>query len=209
MSRTSWFQNTDWNAPIEDYFREKLRRVRDKSQPLRIQAFCLRRTHADVSLRLLEEYFSLSDRHHQDAAAYAHRAEAFLTLGRMPEAIDAYLNAIKAERERGELQTEARRDFAFLIASRKLAQYYAQALFFLGNGSDLLFPVQQFIHHSSIALISADLGDRASASKHATLALRASAAKTSGLRYHSGLGLLGDEFELTRKTLAELAAAPI
>ena len=204
MSRTNWFQNVNWDAVTEKQFREKLRRARDKSQPLRIQAFCLHRTHPDVALGLLEEYFSLPDRY-QDSEAFQHRAEALLTLGRVPEAIEAYLNAIKQEGKRGSTQTEARRELAFVVATRKLRPHYQQVLSVLGSGSDLLFPVQHFMHHASIALISADSGDRDSARNHAELALRASAMKTSGLRYHSGLGLVGGEFESTTRILAGFA----
>jgi hypothetical protein len=157
MSRTSWFQNADWNESAEKQFREKLRRRRDKLQPLRIQAFCLRRKYPEVALRLLEEYFSLPHRK-QDSAAHHHRAEALLALGRINEAAGAYLEAIAKESDLGAVQTEARRDFAFLVATHQLEQHYQLALSVLGNGDDLLFPIQQFTHHGSVALILAHLG---------------------------------------------------
>jgi tetratricopeptide (TPR) repeat protein len=207
MSRTSWFQNMDWSESVEKDFREKLRRTRDQSQPLRIQAFCLRRAKPLISLKLLDEYFSLPNRK-QDSAAYQHRAEALLTLGRIAEAVDAYLDAMERERDLGAIQTEARRDFAFLVATRKLQQHYQRALSALGNGSDLLFPIQRFTHHGSIALISAELGDQLSARTHAELAIKAAAATTSGLRYHSGLGLVGDDLEQHRRSLARMVACP-
>jgi tetratricopeptide (TPR) repeat protein len=204
MSRTSWFQNPVWSEAAEKHFREKLRRVRDKSQPLRIQASFLRRTYPEVSLRLLEEYFSLPDRC-QDSVAGQHRAEVLLTLGRVPDAINAYLQAIERESDVGAVQTEARRDFSFLVATRKLREHYQRALLVLGD-ADLLFPVQRFTHHASIAMISADSGDQQSAREHAESALKVAAATTSGLRYHSGFGLVGEDFEHTKKILAAIVA---
>ena len=205
MSRTSWFQNPVWSEGAEKHFREKLRRARNKSQPLRIQASCLCRTYPEVSLRLLEEYFSLPDRR-QDSAACQHRAEALLTLGRVPDAINAYLQAIERETDLGAVQTEARRDFSFLVATRRLREHYQRALSVLGR-ADLLFPVQRFTHHASIAMISADCGDQQSAREHAESALKVAAATTSGLRYHSGLGLVGEDFEHAKKILAAILSA--
>jgi tetratricopeptide (TPR) repeat protein len=142
----------------------------------------------------------------QDSAAHQHRAEALLALDRAPEALESYLEAVAKESEVGAVQTEVRRDFAFLVATRKLQSHYQQALSILGDGSQLLFPIQQFTHHASIALISAHLKDRQSAAQHAQLALNAAAPTTSVVRYHSGLGLVGEDLERRKKGLTEIAA---
>jgi hypothetical protein len=106
----------------------------------------------------------------------------------------------------GAVQTEASRDFAFLVAIRKLREHYQRALSVLG-GTDLLFPVQRFTHHASIAMISADSGDQQSAREHAGSALNVAATTTSGLRHHSGLGLVGEYFEHAKKILAAILSA--
>jgi hypothetical protein len=62
MNSKDWFRNTDWNAEIEKAFFEKLRRARDKSQYIRIQASTLASSNPEVALKLLEHYFALGDK---------------------------------------------------------------------------------------------------------------------------------------------------
>jgi hypothetical protein len=52
-----------------------------------------------------------------------------------------------------------------------------------------------------------DTGDQQSAREHAESALKVAAETTSGLRYHSGFGLVGRDFEHTKKILAAIVAA--
>ncbi len=61
MSRDDWFVIKEWDAATEAHFNEKLRRTRDKAQPLRIQASYLVNTDPKAALALLDRYFSLGD----------------------------------------------------------------------------------------------------------------------------------------------------
>ena len=70
MARDDWFRNENWNPAIEGAFFAKLRRARDKSQYLRIQACTLARKEPLV-LRLLNEYFTQANQFD--------RAQAFST----------------------------------------------------------------------------------------------------------------------------------
>ena len=86
MGRDDWFRNKKWDAATETHFNEKLRRVRDKAQPLRIQAHYLKNTDPKAALALLDRYFALGN-HFDMAAAFLHQAEAHLTLGEQEEAL--------------------------------------------------------------------------------------------------------------------------
>lgn len=61
MGRHDWYRNTTWDSQVETAFAERLRRARDKGQYLRIQACVLAKSHPDVALRLLDQYFVLGD----------------------------------------------------------------------------------------------------------------------------------------------------
>src|ERR1700732_2357892 len=95
-SRDDWFRRTKWSEAIATEFWARLRRARRKEQYLRIQAAYLTESYPEVALALLEHYFLMPDQLDQ-ALAHKQRAEAFLTLGRTTEALDAYEAALGRE----------------------------------------------------------------------------------------------------------------
>ena len=153
MTSKDWFRNSDWNEEIEAAFVAKLRRARDKSQYLRIQACTLTSTHPMVALKLLNQYFSLGD-HLDLAQAYVDQATAYLAIGDVEQAIESYEAALTREHEFPNLQTHARLDLPFLIASRQIETLYDRALELLKmSEATLTFPVDSFRWHASHALI--------------------------------------------------------
>src|SRR6185503_2369286 len=114
-----WFRNTTWNADIARRFDEKLRRARRKEQYLRIQASMLASINPEVSLQLLDRYFSMSDKFDW-AQAYVDRAKALTSLGRIEEAADAYEAALAREIEFPNSQTQAYLEFPILVATEGL-----------------------------------------------------------------------------------------
>lgn len=97
MTSEDWYRNKDWNSRIELSFFDKLRRARRKEQYLRIQASTLASSHPEVALRLLDEYFRLND-NFDHAQTYVDRATAYLAMGQLEDAIQAYEDAWPGKR---------------------------------------------------------------------------------------------------------------
>jgi tetratricopeptide (TPR) repeat protein len=204
MAREDWFRHTDWNAEIEAAFFEKLRRARNKQQYLRIQASTIARSHPEVALRLLSEYFELGD-YFDQAQAYVDRATAYLALGNTEEAIASFEAALAREQQHPHFRTYAYLDLPFLIASHRLSARYEQALQLLRQHSGrLVFPVDHFRWHAAHALILSSSGDSLVARQHAQRALETATIDHSGFRYYPSVGLVGNRYE---EIVEQLSAA--
>lgn len=205
MSRQDWFRSTVWNPQVEEQFYAKLSRARRRSRPqyICIQAYHLCQGHPHVALRLLDEYFLLGD-HFNDNRAYVFRAEAHLAIGETDKAIEAYELALAREEEYPQSRTDTRLELPFLIASRRINAKYERALELLGTPGTLLFPIQRFKYHASLALIYADSQQDLSTS-HAIAALQEARADISGLPYHPELGVVGNRYDTVQAQLSAIA----
>lgn len=199
-----WYRNTTWNEEIEKHFNEKLRRARDKSQYLRIQAYTLAQSHPEVALRLSDRYFKFADRF--DAAqAYVDRGTALLALGRIEEAIESYQAALARETEFPQYRTQAYLDLPFTIATNQIRSEYSRALKTLHeHGERLTFPVEHFRWHAAQALIAADTDQPLRAKEYAAKALSHAETAHSGFRYHAAIGLVRDEYNTVVQTLRKI-----
>ena len=197
MARGDWFRNKIWSPEIKAAFFQRLRRARDKSQYLRIQASCLSEKHPHAALQLLEEYFSLGE-HFDRAQAHVDRARAYIALEDVESAIASYEDALERERFFPRLRTQAYLDLVFLVAMSRKFPLYPRVLEVLDSHRDyLLFPADRYRAHGARALILQELGQTAEARSSAELALAAAAETRSGFRYHQGVGVVGntdDEF---------------
>ena len=193
MSRDDWFRNTTWNSAIEDAFETKLKRARNKSEYLRIQASYLAKSHPAITLKLLEQYFELGE-HFDFASAFVSKAEALLTLNRIDEALKCYEQALAREKKFPNLLTNASLDFALLVAMRQIKDRYLQAIVVLDEAKvDLIVPRQFYDWNSAYALIQFDLGNLDEARKYAAAALEFADEFSSGFKYHPKVGVLKDE----------------
>jgi|SRR5271166_394557 len=207
MARDDWFRNEEWDPGIEDAFFVKLRRARDKSQYLRIQACTLARKEPLVALRLLDEFFTQANQFDR-AQAFVDSASAYLTLGEVEKAIAAFESALAHEEQRPNVKTQAYLDLPFLIATQQLVARYEQALALLdSHKSRLTFPVDVFRWHAAYALIASKVGLPGVAYELAKLALDAASSDQSGFRYHPGVGLVADRYDEIRQRLSALLAA--
>ena len=187
----SWFRNSTWTPSVATHFEEKLRRARRKEQYLRIQACCLKYSHPEVALVLLERFFQLPDQWDQ-AQAHVDRAGALVTLGRIEEAVVSYESALARESAFPNLKTSAYVAFPALVVERSLSHHYERALAVLRAHSDRpFFQSERFLWHAAHALILASRNCRGEAHEHARLALDAASKQHSGLRYHPTVGLVG------------------
>jgi tetratricopeptide (TPR) repeat protein len=208
MGRDDWFRNKKWDAATEAHFNEKLRRARDKAQPLRIQAGHLKDTGPQVTLALLDRYFALGD-HFDVAQAFLDQAEAYLTLGAQEEALRSLENALQREREFPNVKTQAWSRYTLLVAQRRLDHLYDSALRVLGENplSSLSFPVDGFLWNAAFALMADAQGQRKHAAETAAKALEFAALTHSGFRYHRDVGLVGARYDELKHELLRLSEA--
>ena len=202
-----WYRNTDWNAAIEDAFRQRLSRARgQRSQYLRIQAYNLTESHPRVALSLLDEYFASGDSFDL-AAAHVERAQAYLALGDLDAALSSYEDALQREREFPRMRTTAYVDFACLVAVARVASLYERSLSVLDERpEEPLFPVERYRKHGARALLLSELGRPHEATEAADTAMAAASQVQSGLRYHQKLGLVGVTSDEFGRRVAALAA---
>lgn len=206
MSDRDWFRNEKWDRATELWFFEKLRRARDKAQPLRIQARYLVHENPKAALALLDQYFALGD-HFDKAQAYLDQAEAYLTLGQQEEAIQSLRNALERERDFPNLKTEAWSRYALLVGENKLDHLYDDALEVLKKNSvqPQAFPLDGFHWNAACALIADGRGLRDDAAKCAYQALKFAELTHSGFRYHPKLGLVGPQYNDLKAKLRRIA----
>jgi tetratricopeptide (TPR) repeat protein len=192
---SDWFRNTSWDDSIERAFNAKLSRAkRNGPQYLRIQACTLARSHPEVALKLLDQYFQLPDQYER-AQAYTDRATALLALGRVDEAISAYESALAREAALPNRRTRAYLDLPYLIARHGKRTLYDRALEILNaHQKELMFAVDHFLWNAVHALVAMDLQKPAIAKPYAERALQAAARKDSGMRYHPSTGLVTEKY---------------
>ena len=160
MGREDWYRNTDWNPEIATQFLAKLKRASNKGEYLRIQAYCLTKSHPEDALTLLERYLSMPDAFDR-TSAYVQQAEAFLTLGEIDKALASYELALAREREHPNILTQAYLDLPFLVATMGRRERYSRAVDILTqNRARPMFPNERFRWNAASALICEGLGDR-------------------------------------------------
>jgi tetratricopeptide (TPR) repeat protein len=193
MGRDDWFRNQDWSPDIEAAFFAKLARARRKAQHLRIQAGTIAQSHPRVALDLLDQYLALGE-DFDIAAAHYDRATAKRALGDVAGAIDALEAALDREEAFPKLKTGAYIALPVLIVRERLTQRYNQALALLEKHRErVMFPVDFFHWNAVLAIVLSELGVREKAAEAARAAIEAAGLRHSGFRYHSHLGLVGDE----------------
>ena len=208
MSREDWYRSEDWNPEIESAFRSKLSRSRSgRPQYLRIQASCLADSHPQIALKLIDEYFETGDKF-DVPNAHCTRADAFVSIGKIDEALAAYGDALNWEKSHPHHISVARIEFPKLVAECGRKDLYGVALGVLSErfqAHDHKFHDVRYIWNGANALIAYDLGYKTDAREFAERALRAARETRPPFRSHPTVGLVGqtdDDFGQRIKRIA-------
>lgn len=192
MSRPDWYRSTEWDARIASAFDARLARARNKEQYLRIQASYLATSNPVVAHALLDRYFALPDQF--DAAnAHVDQATAFLTQGRLAEALEAFKAALAREQAFPNLRTQAYVELPLLVATHGVKSEYANARDVLTTNKERpLFPGEHFKWNAAFALLLIADGDHEAARPFACTAVAAAELQPEFTGPRPGLGLVPD-----------------
>ena len=189
----------------------RLRRARDKSQYLAIQAYCLRIAHPTVALELTDRCLEVTKSltHSMDATrAYEVRAVAHLALGNIEAAFASFDIVLEREPQNTDFRTNVCLDYPYLIALLNVTARFDQALAIMNNvAAGVPFPATDFKQNAARAIILSSKNLHADAKSHACAALTAAARTHSGLRYHADIGLVRDADAEMMKALQRIAAS--
>ncbi len=200
MSSDDWYRNRDWNESIEEHFYSKLNRARSqRDQYLVIQALTLAERHPKITIRLVDEYFESRKNQFDDGRALLAKANAFISLKDFEKCIATYKELLEKEKETPNQQSGVYLDYPYLVATNKMISEYANALRILHENEDrLIFPIDHYKWHASIALINDD-------SLEARKALDAAKVKRSGFRFHQDVGLVSKTHKGIIKQLCKIS----
>ena len=207
---TEWYRMKGWSPKRREEFFTRLRRCRDKSEYVRVQAQELldtrsRRSHLGA-LELFDYFLKEWPKNAMLSTVVDGRAECFVKLGDLDRAVEAYREVFRVLRGRNPVRTESPLDFGWLVVMTPLPKLYDEALSILAD-----FPSSTFVHeryraHVIQALISDARGKRAQARKHARAALLEAEVTHSGMRYHPTFGLVRTPDQKLYAKLQQLAA---
>jgi tetratricopeptide (TPR) repeat protein len=171
----------------------------------------LARDYPEASLALIDEFFALGD-HFDLPTARCVQAEAFVSLGRISDALAALKLALEWEAEHPRMLSTASIDYPLMVARYRIVEEYGDALMVLVDRfkpSDFSFPATRYRWNGCQALIRAELGQADDARHFAERALVAASATQSPFRYHRTVGLVSqtsDDFGLRVKRIARPSA---
>jgi tetratricopeptide (TPR) repeat protein len=210
-----WHPRTAWTAEDQRGFFTRAKLARMRTQYLLIQASSLANTRTadlataaltlmDIALSERPDLFYLSN-------VYLTRAECFVHLGRLEDAVAAFREALQARRALPNVINYAYLEFAWTVARFGMTVYYGEVLDALREfqqSRDLRFPVNAYRYFGALALIAEDRGDHADGRASALQALRAISEDTGPFSRHPDLGVV-DAAHVARQAhdrLQQLAA---
>jgi len=212
MSKLEWFRRTTWTDDDRKDFDARLKRSRgasNKAQYLRIQAYHLAEVGLEEeAIELLDRLFAEFPDKLQLAQAHQQKGSSLARLRKTEAALQELRAALQAERDFPNVKTNAWLDFGWLVVEKQLTDLYDEVCRVLQEfraESGLTFPSIEHRYATIQALLADAKGEEGRAREFAKQALAEAAKVHSALSYHPALGLVGSEFNIFEKRLAELA----
>ena len=211
-----WFCRSTWTKADEADFFARFKRSRgfgNKAQYLVRQADRLERVGSkkllQASLMLLDKMLAEFPEEFHLAEAHGQKASCLAKPGDPEGAIKHYRLALKAERDFPYHQTPVAYDFGMFVVENKIQSVYDEALAAVkhkAKTSEIKFPREVYKYHGIHALVAADRQDHANAKKWAQTALEAAGETDSGVKRHSGFGLVENLKTKFHKSLKAIVA---
>lgn len=217
MAKQEWFRKESWSLEDESDFFAHLKRARtsyNKAQYLNIQAVTLNSMKdlnlAAAAITLAQKCIDdFPEERSQTAHSYCIIGESYEQLGKIEDAVSAYLKCIETQRKFPNFLTNAPTKFAMLVVRHKLIEQYASAAEILNEYKRFnYFPFELFQHWGCLAIIADQSGYENDAKLFAGLALDAAHQLHSGFAHHPDLGLVADRSSDFYKQLEEIAKRP-
>ena len=204
MNKDNWYRNRTWDVQIEKNFNETLRHARLKQDFLRIQASYLTAVSPHAALKLLERYFAFGI-HFDMAFAWYDRAMAYISLGQIDQALDAFCAALNEEEINPDTLTQAYLGLPKLVADMAIEPWYPKAVKTLENYANRRKRPRDYYEWNAVyALICSQMGKHSEAKKYAVEAVEVVKKQASGVSYKSKTWIIRDDDmhrNLYKKTL--------
>lgn len=139
------------------------------------------------------------------AQSWSQQAKCFELLDDQDRAVEAYQNALEAQRRIPNVLTQAHREFGWLVAMSPLPALYDEALSAIDEFSKPTFPIERFKDAVICALIWEAKGDHDLSSRSAIAALKAAREQHSGFARHAKLGLVENLDDKLKQRLEAIA----
>lgn len=217
MANKDWFRKESWSPVDEADFFAHLKRARtpfNKAQYLRVQALTLSDTgnldHARTAISLAQRCLNeFPGEFWQIARCHKIIGDCNATIGKIEDAITAYMECFEAQRKFPNHLTNAPIEFAMLVVNHKLVEFYDQAVEILNEYKrSNHFPIHQFQHWGCLSIIARESGSDSDARLFAGFALDAAKQVHSGFTHHPTIGLVADRTSEFFKRIEENANLP-
>lgn len=197
---SDWYRKKTWAKEDEEHFFTKLSRARKdgRAQYLKIQAIELVDTKnikllniaKELLQKVLDEY---PDDNFNRSSVYNTFGDIFLLENDIKKSIEYYKKSIDFEKVYPNVKTNSYLIYSELIIKNKLTHEYLYVEKILEERtSGLLFPIDKYKVFSILAILNYHNSKKELAKEYAKLANENAQAETSGLRYHTQLGVVSE-----------------